>query len=160
MDEYDRLNVMRWGDVPSKWMDRIGLVDDCIKKFVTFVCVNWSLNMNGKQVNRTHHRSKKYILQWQFYLLHNNSQPFSTYILHSSPTVSVRAVVGVVVEYVRSLGAVGVTVQHFLYELVITALVRTQHFYQLHQLLQYHVLADSKPLVRVVARGLHENIYI
>ncbi|XP_050703491.1 regulator of MON1-CCZ1 complex-like isoform X4 [Eriocheir sinensis] len=60
--------------------------------------------------------------------------------------VSVRAVVGVVVEYVRSLGAVGVTVQHFLYELVITALVRTQHFYQLHQLLQYHVLADSKPL--------------
>lgn len=76
------------------------------------------------------------------------------YSLHSSPTVSVRAVVGVVVEYVRSLGAVGVTVQHFLYELVITALVRTQHFYQLHQLLQYHVLADSKPLVCAGIMGL------
>ncbi|KAK8400903.1 hypothetical protein O3P69_002579 [Scylla paramamosain] len=60
--------------------------------------------------------------------------------------LSVRAVVGVVVEYTRSLGAVGVTVQHFLYELVINALVRARHFYQLHQLLQYHVLADSKPL--------------
>ena len=53
------------------------------------------------------------------------------------------------VEYTRSLGAVGVTVQHFLYQLVINALVRTRHFYQLHQLLQYHVLADSKPLVGV-----------
>lgn len=67
--------------------------------------------------------------------------------LHLLITVSVRAVVGVVVEYTRSLGAVGVTVQHFLYELVINALVRARHFYQLHQLLQYHVLADSKPLV-------------
>lgn len=54
---------------------------------------------------------------------------------------------GVVIEYIRSLSAVGVTVQHFLYELVINALVRAREFYQLHQLLQYHVLADSKPLV-------------
>ncbi|XP_069952653.1 regulator of MON1-CCZ1 complex isoform X2 [Cherax quadricarinatus] len=60
--------------------------------------------------------------------------------------VSPRIVVGVVIEYTRSLGAVGVTVQHFLYELVINALVRAHQFYQLHQLLQYHVLADSKPL--------------
>ncbi|XP_042216165.1 regulator of MON1-CCZ1 complex-like isoform X1 [Homarus americanus] len=60
--------------------------------------------------------------------------------------VSPKMVVGVVIEYTRSLGAVGVTVQHFLYELVINALVRARQFYQLHQLLQYHVLADSKPL--------------
>nr|XP_027212266.1 uncharacterized protein LOC113805462 [Penaeus vannamei] len=62
------------------------------------------------------------------------------------PSVSSKLVVGVVIEYIRSLGAVGVTVQHFLYELVINALVRSRQFYQLHQLLQYHVLADSKPL--------------
>ncbi|XP_045584536.1 regulator of MON1-CCZ1 complex isoform X2 [Procambarus clarkii] len=60
--------------------------------------------------------------------------------------VSSKMVVGVVIEYTRSLGTVGVTVQHFLYELVINALVRARQFYQLHQLLQYHVLADSKPL--------------
>ncbi|XP_066960869.1 regulator of MON1-CCZ1 complex isoform X1 [Macrobrachium rosenbergii] len=64
----------------------------------------------------------------------------------SCQRVPLKVVVGVVVEYTRSLGAVGVTVQHFLYELVINALVRTRQFYQLHQLLQYHVLADSKPL--------------
>ncbi|XP_042878996.1 regulator of MON1-CCZ1 complex-like isoform X3 [Penaeus japonicus] len=63
-----------------------------------------------------------------------------------SHSVSSKLVVGVVIEYIRSLGAVGVTVQHFLYELVINALVRSRQFYQLHQLLQYHVLADSKPL--------------
>lgn len=59
-------------------------------------------------------------------------------------------VVGVVIEYTRSLGGVGVTVQHFLHQLVINALVRARQFYQLHQLLQYHVLADSKPLVSVL----------
>ncbi|KAK7080800.1 hypothetical protein SK128_001035 [Halocaridina rubra] len=64
----------------------------------------------------------------------------------TTQAVPLKVVVGVVVEYTRSLGAVGVTVQHFLYELVINALVRTRQFYQLHQLLQYHVLADSKPL--------------
>ncbi|XP_076061105.1 regulator of MON1-CCZ1 complex protein bulli [Oratosquilla oratoria] len=61
-------------------------------------------------------------------------------------SISTQLVVGVVLEYIRSLGAVGITVQHFLYELVINALVRARKFYQLHQLLQYHVLADSKPL--------------
>ena len=64
----------------------------------------------------------------------------------TSSAVTTRLMVGVVVEYIRSLGASGITVQHFLYELVITALVRTKQFYQLHQLLQYHVPADSKPV--------------
>ena len=36
--------------------------------------------------------------------------------------------------------------QHYLYELIINILVRNNCFYQLHQFLQYHVLADSKPL--------------
>lgn len=38
--------------------------------------------------------------------------------------------------------------QHYLYELVIKTLVQHNLFYMLHQFLQYHVLSDSKPLVR------------
>lgn len=38
--------------------------------------------------------------------------------------------------------------QHYLYEMIINILVRNNCFYQLHQFLQYHVLQDSKPLVR------------
>lgn len=37
--------------------------------------------------------------------------------------------------------------QHYLHELVIKTLVQHNLFYTLHQLLQYHVLSDSKPLV-------------
>eukprot|EP00045_Choanoeca_perplexa_P010387 m.104801 g.104801 ORF g.104801 m.104801 type:complete len:648 (+) comp15261_c0_seq6:282-2225(+) len=50
------------------------------------------------------------------------------------------------VEYIRSLTACGVAVQHFIYELVINTLVSQQKEYQLHQFLQYHVLDDSKPV--------------
>lgn len=42
--------------------------------------------------------------------------------------------------------------QHYLYELVIKTLVQHNLFYMLHQFLQYHVLSDSKPLVRQVAQ--------
>ena len=38
--------------------------------------------------------------------------------------------------------------QYYLYELIIKQLVSHNRFYQLHQFLQYHVLSDSKPLVR------------
>lgn len=40
-----------------------------------------------------------------------------------------------------------VSLQHYLYELVIKTLVQHNLFYMLHQFLQYHVLSDSKPLV-------------
>ena len=39
--------------------------------------------------------------------------------------------------------------QYYLYEMIINILVRNNCFYQLHQFLQYHVLQDSKPLVRI-----------
>ncbi|KAL7298757.1 hypothetical protein TKK_0008504 [Trichogramma kaykai] len=39
-----------------------------------------------------------------------------------------------------------IPVQHCLHELIITTLVLKQAYYQLHQLLQYHVVPDSKPL--------------
>ncbi len=47
-------------------------------------------------------------------------------------------------EYIRSLNVLGLPVPHFLFESVITLLVRHGHFYQLHQFLQYHVVSDSK----------------
>uniref|UniRef100_A0A3B4ABM7 Uncharacterized protein n=1 Tax=Periophthalmus magnuspinnatus TaxID=409849 RepID=A0A3B4ABM7_9GOBI len=54
--------------------------------------------------------------------------------------------IAVLMEYIRSLNQCQITVQHYLYELVIKTLVQHELFYMLHQFLQYHVLSDSKPL--------------
>ncbi|CAC5360300.1 Regulator of MON1-CCZ1 complex [Mytilus coruscus] len=51
-----------------------------------------------------------------------------------------------VCQNIRSWSQCNIPVQHYLYELIINILVRNNCFYQLHQFLQYHVLADSKPL--------------
>lgn len=37
--------------------------------------------------------------------------------------------------------------QHFIYSIIINALVRNKCFYQIHQFIQYRVLADSKHIV-------------
>ncbi|XP_052516335.1 regulator of MON1-CCZ1 complex-like [Budorcas taxicolor] len=55
-------------------------------------------------------------------------------------------VIAVLMEYIRSLNQFQITVQHYLHELVIRTLVQHSLFSTLHQLLQYHVLSDSKPL--------------
>ncbi|KAJ8375544.1 hypothetical protein SKAU_G00061240 [Synaphobranchus kaupii] len=60
--------------------------------------------------------------------------------------VSHRFIIAVLMEYIRSLNQFQITVQHYLYELVIKTLVHHNLFYMLHQFLQYHVLSDSKPL--------------
>uniref|UniRef100_A0AAQ5ZK87 Mic1 domain-containing protein n=1 Tax=Amphiprion ocellaris TaxID=80972 RepID=A0AAQ5ZK87_AMPOC len=60
--------------------------------------------------------------------------------------VSHKFVIAVLMEYIRSLNQHQITVQHYLYELVIKTLVQHNLFYMLHQFLQYHVLSDSKPL--------------
>lgn len=54
--------------------------------------------------------------------------------------------VAVLVEYIRSLTHYKIEVLYFLYEMIINSLVRNNHFYQLHQFLQYHVIADSHPV--------------
>lgn len=91
--------------------------------------------------------------------------------------VSHKFIIAVLMEYIRSLNQNQITVQvkhgrvstpasrfpvfdasasdwlqHYLYELVIKTLVQNNLFYMLHQFLQYHVLSDSKPLVRTSAR--------
>ncbi|KAJ3611884.1 hypothetical protein NHX12_021897 [Muraenolepis orangiensis] len=60
--------------------------------------------------------------------------------------VSHKFIIAVLMEYIRSLNQSQITVQHYLYELVIKTLVQHNRFYMLHQFLQYHVLSDSKPL--------------
>uniref|UniRef100_A0A3Q2QLV7 Regulator of MON1-CCZ1 n=1 Tax=Fundulus heteroclitus TaxID=8078 RepID=A0A3Q2QLV7_FUNHE len=60
--------------------------------------------------------------------------------------VTHKFIIAVVMEYIRSLNQYQITVQHYLYELVIKTLVQNNLFYMLHQFLQYHVLSDSKPL--------------
>lgn len=63
----------------------------------------------------------------------------------------------VIMEFCRSLAEHGIPVQHYLHELVITTLVHRKAYYQLHQLLQYHVVADSKPLACLLLSL--ENLY-
>ncbi|KAK9510121.1 hypothetical protein O3M35_004973 [Rhynocoris fuscipes] len=60
-------------------------------------------------------------------------------------------------EYIRSLADLQIPAQHFLYELLINCLVLTESYYQLHQLLQYHGVSDSKPLACLLLSL--ENVY-
>lgn len=55
--------------------------------------------------------------------------------------------VSILVEYIRSLTDNKISIEHFLYELLINCLVINKMYYQLHQMIQYHILIDSKPLV-------------
>ena len=59
---------------------------------------------------------------------------------------SFKKVIAIVIEYLRSLEERQIPAQHFLHELLINLLVQSGQFYQLHQLLQYHIISDSKPL--------------
>lgn len=61
------------------------------------------------------------------------------------------------VVHFRSLTEHSIPVEHYLHELVITTLVQRKAYYQLHQLLQYHVVADSKPLACLLLSL--ENLY-
>lgn len=53
-----------------------------------------------------------------------------------------RFVIAVLTEYLRSLHFHHIAVEPYLNELLINLLVRNKQFYQLHQLLQYHVIGD------------------
>ena len=57
-----------------------------------------------------------------------------------------KRIISFILEYARSLEEEQIPIQHFLNELLINLLVQNGSWYQLHQLLQYHVIADSKPL--------------
>ena len=59
---------------------------------------------------------------------------------------NLKRIISYILEYSRSLEDEQIPVQHFLNELLINLLVQNGSWYQLHQLLQYHVIADSKPL--------------
>ena len=48
--------------------------------------------------------------------------------------------------------------QHFIYSIIINALVRNRCFYQIHQFIQYRVLADSKHIVSYFLSCLSFNI--
>merc|ERR1712141_468416 len=63
---------------------------------------------------------------------------------------SFKKVIAIVIEYLRSLEERQIPAQHFLHELLINLLVQSGQFYQLHQLLQYHIISDSKPLACIL----------
>ena len=58
--------------------------------------------------------------------------------------------VAVVVEFIRSLNRYSISVEHYLFELVMNLLIENKCYYQLHQFLQYHVISDSKPLAMLL----------
>ena len=64
--------------------------------------------------------------------------------------MSYQYMVAVVIEYIRSLNKFGLSVEHFLFELIMILLIENKCFYQLHQFLQYHVICDSKPLAMLL----------
>lgn len=65
--------------------------------------------------------------------------------------------VWILLEYIRSLIDCSISVQHCIYELLIDSLVINKRFHQLHQILQYHIISDSKPLACLLLSL--ENIY-
>ena len=69
----------------------------------------------------------------------------------------IKRMVAILLEYSRSLEEHRIPVQHFLNELLINLLVQNSCWYQLHQLLQYLVIADSKPLACLLLSL--ENVY-
>nr|XP_039263750.1 regulator of MON1-CCZ1 complex-like [Styela clava] len=50
----------------------------------------------------------------------------------------------VVVEYIRSLDQNKLTIQHYLYELIIHALITSKNYHQLQQYIHYNLIADSR----------------
>lgn len=60
--------------------------------------------------------------------------------------INSKFMVSVLIEYIRSLNELQITVQYCIHELLINILVQNKRYYQLHQLLQYHVISDSKHL--------------
>lgn len=63
----------------------------------------------------------------------------------------------IMMQFYRSLGEFDIPAQHFLNELLINLLVRQRSWFQLHVLLQYHVISDSKPLACLLLSL--ENVY-
>lgn len=75
---------------------------------------------------------KIFFYDFQFFFFFSEYKKFFSWIL---------------LEYIRSLTDYNIPVQHCIHELLINTLVLNKDFQQLHQILQYHVIADSKPLV-------------
>jgi hypothetical protein len=63
--------------------------------------------------------------------------------VEESKRLDSKYLVALVMEYIRSLNYYGLPVDHALYQFIINLLVKHGRFYQLHQFLQYHVVADS-----------------
>ncbi|XP_034184365.2 regulator of MON1-CCZ1 complex protein bulli [Osmia lignaria lignaria] len=93
------------------------------------------------------------------YKLSLDQSDMYSYILSkfSENTIEPKMIVWVLLEYIRSLAEHEIPVQHYLHELIITTLVERKAYYQLHQLLQYHVVVDSKPLACLLLSL--ENLY-
>lgn len=81
---------------------------------------------------------------------------FADYAYKSTPK-NRKIFIWILLEYIRSLTDHNVSVQHCINELLINTLVLNKCFNELHQILQYHVISDSKPLACLLLSL--ENVY-
>ncbi|XP_058803853.1 regulator of MON1-CCZ1 complex [Phymastichus coffea] len=109
------------------------------------------IQSNVKNINSSYENSK--------YKIFLDQSDMYGHILSKFPedTIDTQMIIWVLLEYIRSVSEQGIPVQHYLHELIITTLVNKQAYYQLHQLLQYHVVSDSKPLACLLLSL--ENLY-
>jgi len=92
------------------------------------------------------------------YQLHQTSNGFVPVVLDQSDIftnvlsltvaqdVPMARLESVVLEYLLCLDHQSLSPRQFLHELLITLCVKTNRFYQLHQMIQYHVIGDSKQI--------------
>ncbi|XP_046859554.1 regulator of MON1-CCZ1 complex-like [Xenia sp. Carnegie-2017] len=73
---------------------------------------------------------------------------FSPVLAHEK--TNAKFMIAVLIEYIRSINEHQMKVDYNIHELLINTLVHTKKYYQLHQLLQYHVITDSKLLACVM----------
>lgn len=115
--------------------------------------MNESINLSITSQNRELEKMQLPIIEQ--YDMHNAVfypliEDESWWNAHSSYTIAL------LIEYFRSLNLVFIPIEHYMYKVLVNALIKTNRIYQLHQYLQYHVLTDSKPLACLLL-GLQET---
>lgn len=99
----------------------------------------------GKENKVTTRLPRQLVTRTEGYLVIEQEQIYTNVLLpvEEENLVDSEYLVAVAVEYIRTLNYQHIVVKSFLYEFIIDQLVRHNRYYQLHQFIQYHVIADS-----------------
>lgn len=67
----------------------------------------------------------------------------NVFLLIDDEGINSKYFISVLADYVRSLNYFKLNVEHYIHKLFIEHLISSRRYYQLHQLLQYHVIGDN-----------------